>query len=356
MGKIINITLGGSMNKKKNNITIYDVASEAGVSPSTVSRTLRDEGYAVSAETKEKVLLAVKKLNYNTKIYYKEKDSKPKNKIAVVVPNIMNPYYSTLVTGVEYNLHISGMQMVLFNTGGDKTREVSAVEEIIESAFIGVIIVSICDKHDHIQKLISSNIKVIACEQNIDLDCNSVTFNFFDGGYMATEFLISKGRKKIAFISSPLDRYSRISLYNGYKKALKRNSIDLDKKLVKVSKYEKPTGIEVYEFKNGKDQIDELIKDGIIPDGIFCINDITAIGVIHQLQQYGYKIPNDVAVIGFDNIYFSSMIYPSLTTIDQSTYELGTMAAEILVGSINDPNRGNISTVLEPKLIIRQSV
>lgn len=344
------------MNNKKRKPTIYDVAREAGVSTSTVSRTLRNDGYAVSTETREKVFLAVNKLNYDTKIYDSKNNTNLENRVAVVLPNIINPYYSTLVTGVEYNLHKAGMQMVLYNTGGDKNKEVSVIEEIIESKFRGAIIISICKNYDHIQKLISSNIKVVACEQSVDLDCNSVTFNFFEGGLIATEYLISKGKKKIAFISSPLDRFSRIGLFNGYKKALKRNSIVLDGRYIKIAKTEESSGTEIFEFKNGKEQVDELIKDNLIPDAIFCINDITAIGVIHQLQQNRYKIPKDIGVIGFDNIYFSSMIYPSLTTIDQCTYELGTMAAEILIGSINDPNRGNISTVLEPKLVIRESV
>ena len=342
------------MNKKKGKPTIYDIARLAGVSTSTVSRALRDDGYPVSLDTKEKVLAAVEELNYNMRLYNSDKDSEVR--IAVILPNIINPYYSSLVTGVEYMIQNYGMEMTLFNTGGDTSKEVKIVENLINSRFIGVIIVSICDNHDHIKKLINSNIKVVACEQSVNLDCNSVTFNYFEGGLLATEYLISRGKKNIAFISSPLNRTSRIGLFQGYKKALKRNSLSLDKKYIKVATSEKSQGNEIYEFRNGKEQVDGLLKDDIIPDAIFCINDITAIGVIHQLQHHGFNIPNDIGVIGFDNIYFSSMIYPPLTTIDQCTYELGTMAAEILVGSINDPNRGNISTVLEPKLIIRESV
>lgn len=347
---------GGNMNKRSGKPTIYDVALKAGVSTSTVSRTLRNVGYAVSQETRERVLQAVKVLNYDTYAYENLNKTNSENRVAVIIPNIINPYYSTLITGVEYNLQNAGMQMVLFNTGGIKAKEISIVEEILESNFKGVIIISICEKHCHIQKLINSNIKVVACEQSINLDCNSVTFNFFGGGLLATEYLISKGKKKIAFIGSPIDRYSRIMLFNGYKKALKRNYLKYDEKYIKIAKAEKSSGTEIFEFKNGKEQVNDLINTGLIPDAIFCVNDITAIGVMHQLQHYGYKIPSDISVIGFDNIYFSSMIYPPLTTIDQCTYELGTMAAEILIGSINDPNRGNISTVLEPKLVARGSV
>lgn len=336
--------------------TIYDVAKVAGVSPSTVSRTLRDDGYPVAPETRQKVLQAVEKLKYNTYVYENRKNTNLVEKVAVVVPNIINPYYSTLITGIQYNLHSAGIQMFLFNTSGDKSKEIDVVEEIIKSKFIGAIIISICNSHEHIQKLIDSGVKVVACEQNVNLDCNSVTFNYFEGGLMATEYLIKKGKRKIAFITSPLDRQSRIGLFNGYKKALKRNAIKFDQRLVKIADTEKSTGREIFEFINGKEQVDKLINEGIIPDAIFCINDITAIGVIHQLQYYGYKIPDDIGVIGFDNIYFSSMIYPPLTTVDQCTYELGTMVSEILMGSINDPNRGNISTVLEPKLVIRESV
>src|SRR5690554_3255422 len=146
------------MNKKIKNVTIYDVAREAGVSTSTVSRTLRDEGYPVSSKTREKVYEAVKKLNYDIEIYEKKQEDRSEKRIAVVVPNIINPYYSTLITGVEYNLHVSGMEMVLYSTGGSKDKEVSVVEDIVESKPLGVIIISICENHDHIQKLIDANI------------------------------------------------------------------------------------------------------------------------------------------------------------------------------------------------------
>lgn len=341
------------MNKKSNKPTIYDIANLAGVSTSTVSRTLRDEGYSVSDETKRKVLDAAIQLNY---IFTKQIDEINRNKIAVIMPNIINPYYATLITGVEHIIQESGMQMILYNTNGNKEREKKISEEILDLKVQGVIIVSIADTYEHIQKLIDLNVKVVACEQKIGLECNSVTFNFFEGGLMATDYLISKGKKKIAFLSSPLDRYSRTELLNGYKKSLKRNNIKYDENLVRIADKEANSDLEMFEFTNGKDLIKDLIDEKIEFDSVFCVNDVTAIGVIQELKYRGIMIPEEIGVIGFDNIYFSNMIYPPLTTIDQSTYELGTLVAEILLGSINNPKRNNFSTVLEPKLIIRESV
>lgn len=341
------------MNKKRNKPTIYDIASLAGVSTSTVSRTLRDEGYAVADETRRKVLDAATKLNYTIHRPDLETNS---NKVAVIIPNIINPYYATLITGVEHIIQKSGIQMILYNTNGNKENEKKITEEIIDLKVHGVIIVSIADTYEHIQRLIDLNFKVVACEQKIGLECNSVIFNFFEGGLMATDYLIKQGKKKIAFVSSPLDRFSRIELMNGYKKALKRNSIKFDEKLVRIASSEVNSELEMFEFKNGKEMIRKMLEEKVDFDSVFCVNDVTAIGVIQELKYQGIKIPEDIGVIGFDNIYFSNMIYPPLTTIDQSTYELGTLVAEILLGSINDPKRNYLSTVLEPKLIIRESV
>jgi len=345
------------VNKKSGNTTIYDVAKAAKVSVSTVSKILNGSAYKFADNTRKQVLDIAKELGYKKRQYNESGERKAVyNKIAVIFPDIINPYYASLVTGLESSLRAGGMDMVFFNSHNNRFAEVKIADQLLESDCIGLIIVSICDSYDHIKRLIDHGIKVVAFEQHVDLDCSKVGFNYSKGGFMAAEYLLQKGYKKIGFISSPMTRPSRKQVFEGYKKALARYNAALNEKYIKIAENEIQSTVEMYDYQNGINLVQELISQGDLPDAIFCINDITAIGAIKKLKDSGYRVPEDIGVIGFDNICFSYMIAPALTTIEQSTYELGAMAAEILIGSINDQNRGNISVVLEPKLIIRDSV
>lgn len=344
------------LNKKSGNVTIYDVAKEANVSVSTVSKILNNSEHKFKEETKAMVFETAEKLGYERLDSIISNDKKGSNKIAAIIPDIINPYYASLANGLENALRASGMEMIFHNSHNSRELEISIANQLIKSDCSGAIIISICESYNHIKELIDAGIKVVAFEQYVDLDCNKVGFNYSKGGFMATEFLIKNGYSKIGFISSPLSRKSRLQVFDGYKKALAKNDVEFNENLVKLAASEDRNADIMYDYENGIEQVDMMIKEKQLPEAIFCINDMTAIGVIRKLQDEGYNVPNDISVIGFDNINFSYVIRPELTTIEQSTYELGAMAAEILIGSINDSNRGNISIVLEPKLIVRESV
>lgn len=341
------------INRKSGSTTVYDIAEKAGVSVSTVSKVLSSSNYKVASKTKELILEVAKELNYEKVIQKKENLIA---NVAVIIPNLLNPYYASLVTGLEGALQIGGMTMVLYNSRNSRNLEVKYADQLKQDDFAGVIIASICESFEHIKRMIDRGLRVLAFEQQIDLACNRVCFNYQKGGFLATEYLIQKGKNHIGFISSPLTRSSRIQVYEGFKKALKRYHVPLQEKYIQIAGTESAVANEIYEYRNGMEQAQQMIEKGSVPEAIFCINDMTAIGVIKKLQNSGYRIPKDVGIIGFDNIYFSTMISPPLTTIEQSTYELGSMAADILIGSVHDPNRNNVSIVLDPRLIIRESV
>lgn len=344
------------MNRKSGKVTVYDISREAGVSVATVSKVLSKADYKISEETRSLVFSTAEKLGYGKKNdMWKPKETFA-NHVAVITPNIMNPYYASLVTGLESALQSGDMTVMLYNTRNSKELEIKYAEQILESNYAGVIVVSICDQFQHISRLIERGVKVVAFEQDIDLACNKVGFNYRKGGFMATEYLISRGNHRIGFVSAPLTRASRKQVFEGYKKALGRYGISYCPEYVRIAENETQSTLQLYEYRNGMNQVQQMMKEQAVPEAIFCINDLTAIGVIHGLQENGYRVPEDVGVIGFDNIYMSAMVTPQLTTIEQSTYELGTVAAEILVGSIHDPNRKPVSIVLEPKLIERKSV
>lgn len=312
--------------------------------------------YSISPKTCECVISAARQLGYN-----KSGVATPMNPgqggayIAVVIPNILNPYYASLVNGLQGALYATGMTMVLYNSRNDKALEQKYTQQLLAGNYAGVVIASLCEEYDHIKLLVDHGIKVLAFEQQIDLNCNRVYFNYKKGGYMAAEYLIRQGKEKIGFVCSPLTRSSRRQVYNGYKKALADHGIEVNSKYTCIADNELTKSNELFDYQNGVEQAQRMIENHTVPEAVFCINDMTAIGVMHTLQANGYHVPNDVAIVGFDNINFASMVSPGLTTIEQSTYELGSVAAEILTGSINDPDRNDISIMLEPKLIVRKS-
>lgn len=351
--------MGGGLiiNHKSKRVTVYDIAKMAGVSVSSVSKALKADNYKVSKETRDKISTAAQTLNYDKlpleRIGRGKKQSEP---IIVIVPNITNPYYASLITGLEYALKQEGMSMILYNTGSSQEAEKQYVYSLANSHYQGVIIVSICEEHGHIEKLLGNGVRVVAIEQHVELDCNRVGFHYFRGGEMAVEYLASKGKERIAFISSPLVRASRNQVYQGYLSGLKKSGLIFQKEYVKIGKGGVPEVDELFDYANGVRQMEKLLQMDQLPDAVFCINDVMAIGVLNALKIHGYQVPQDIGVMGFDNICFSGMLTPGLTTIEQPTYEIGTMAAEILIGGFHDKNRNNITVSLEPKLIVRESV
>jgi LacI family transcriptional regulator len=186
---------------------------------------------------------------------------------------------------------------------------------------------------------------------------DSVTFDFFEAGYMATRFLFDAGHKDIVFASGPLDRHSRKQLFEGYKKALKEKHIRFSSQnLVMASSAEICDGNCEDGFHCGQCIGDLLMSREYLPDAVFAVNDMVAIGIIKALEKQGIRIPADVSVIGCDNIPFGEMLVPALTTVNQSAVETGQLATDILLGRIENKQVDNNHIILHPKLIERETV
>lgn len=341
------------MNYRKNTPTIYDVAARAGVSPATVSRVFANTSYPVSKATREKVLDAADFVKYAPML--KAKKNSGKN-VAVVIPNLDNPYYSSLAAGLEHSLRLSEMATLLINTNGILDIEKALIADLAVRDVCGMIIVPCSDACGHIRDIANKHIPVVIMEQDEQQGCSSVSFNYRAGGAMAVQYLRERGCKSIGFIGSPLTRHSRRTLHEGYLSAL--SAQNLDDRYVRIAENENRADETNYsfEYKNAVEQVDYMIENRCLPQAIFCVNDITAICVIQLLRQKGYDVPGDVSVMGFDNIQMSEVIYPALTTIDQCIYEMGNVAADLLASRVNSINRKDISVTLQPKLVVRNSV
>lgn len=335
--------------------TIYDIAKYCQVSPSTVSRVLSGSDYPVSKEQREKIVHAAQLLKYVPNLLGKNLKNDQGRDIGVVIPN-MSDYYSTLLRGIQHVAIAHDSQIILCNSYRDAGTEENNVNLLLQKQVKGILIASIDDSGEVLRQIIDKNMPVVAMEQDVNADCNRTGFNFFAGGALAAKHLIDCGHRDIAFVSSPLQRNSRRKVLAGYQQALAEHGLKIREELLYIESYENDDD-ELYDFMVGKRAAEHFLSLDHPPRAVFCINDIAAIGLIRQLQVRRVKVPEEIAVVGFDNIPFSQMITPSLTTIDQSTYDLGRLSADLLFNHIlaghNSP--ANVSLQLEPKLIVRES-
>lgn len=330
--------------------TIYDIANKADVSPATVSRVLSNVDYPISDDTRELVLRVAEELDYRpskTKYLSHYKFSE----IGVIVPNLSNPYYSTLVLAVERFAAENKMRVLLCNSNGDEDLEKDYVESLIQKKVKGIIISSVANSTDHINKITYAGISIVSFDQIMDIDCNKISFDYREGGFIATEHLIDLGHRRIAFITSPLTRHSRRRIFKGYKDCLRSKDIEFDESLVTIL----PDFIvELGNIKPDEENtrfLKDLLNQKDRPTAIFCMNDIIALKVLKELELQGIRVPKDISLIGFDNIDILNIINPRLTTIDQCTYEMGNLAAEMLYSSMRNKTRKNISVFLQPILV-----
>ncbi len=349
------------MFKLKKPITIYDIAKIAEVSVATVSRVLSDSDYPVSTKLREKVLKVAKEMDYIPNMLGKQLKTNQNNMIGVIIPTITNPFYPSVVLGIEELARENEFYVLLSNSIQDPNLEDIYLEAIFERQIRGLVISSISSNTKLLQSLVEKGLKVVVIDQKVDLKgVTQVVFDFRKGGYMATKHLLEKGHRKISYISAPLNRYSRNNIYLGYKDALEEYGIPLNQDYIRISEQELSLQDISYEFENGKKLTKPLLKLSDPPTAIFACNDMTALGSMNEILSHGISIPEEMSIVGFDNIDFSQMSQPALTTIIQPNYEMGRLACQLLLDMLNrennDPDNNSKEVVLEPQLIERGSV
>jgi LacI family transcriptional regulator len=342
------------MNK---HITIYDIAKKAETSTATVSRVLSNSTYPVSNELRTKIQQVARELHYIPNMIGRQLKTNNSMTIGVIVPSITNPFYSSIVLGIEEIARSRGYHVLLCNSHRSPELEEEYVKTLFEKQVKGLIISSISSNENLLGGLVQKGLNLVALDQSIyGLDSTQVHYDYKKGGYMATKYLIEKGHKKIAFVSSPLSRPSRQSVYQGYNDALKEFGIVEESSWVQVATREEEMSDKNYEFNNGKELTQNLLNGSKLPTAIFACNDMTAFGVMNELTSEGIKIPDEIAVVGFDNIEFSQMVTPPLTTIQQPDYEMGILACNLLLDQLNGKTTESIEIMLKPKIVVRSSV
>lgn len=329
--------------------TILDVAKLSGFSKTTVSRVINGNG-PVSEEARQKIEEAMRKLNYTPNYFAQGMRTNKTRTIALLVPDYSNPFYPELFKNVEEVARQNGYMITLCNTDEEAEKELEYIKEIVKRNIDGIIFCTYNRIRRNIDYLIriSEEIPVVFMDQVVDEDepINYVVTDGFESTRKAAGYLIEKGRRRIAYIKGSSKRRVTKERYNGYRQALMDYGINFDPSLVYTGNFHMKSGFEGAKY---------LMSINNPPDAIMAASDAMAIGAIKYLKYAGFSIPGDVNVVGFDNIFLSTLVEPALTTISQPIKELGREAVKILIDKINNPEMENKQIKLEGELIIRRS-
>ncbi len=329
-------------------VTIKDVAREAKVSISTVSRVLNMSGYT-SEKTKEKVLYAVKKLGYTGSLVAAAMIKKQTLTLGLIIPDIKNIFHSDLTRAVEDGANSHGFNIFLCNTDNNLQKEVEYIHLLIAKGVDGIIFSSpeVKDKNIKEVKEKFPDLPIVILGSKFhNLTINEILVDNFDGGYRATSHLLELGHKDIAFISGGIDSYSSIERHKGYKFALNESGIPINDDFVIFDRFYIESG-----YKNAL----KLLQKNKRPTAIFAGSDSIAVGIYKAARELNLKIPEQLSVVGFDDSQYAEILSPMLTTIHTPIKEMGQRAIEIIVKSIKEKKIFKETLVLYPTLVERES-
>ena len=331
-------------------ITIYDLAQKLNISPATVSRSLNDHP-AISQKTKDKVLLVAKETGYRTNKFAANLSKQKSNTIGVIVPKLNSNFMSTVLSGIEKIANDIGYNLIISQSLESEKKEKLNAKTLFDSG-VDALLVSLAyetENYDHFTTYTDRKIPLLFFDRVCDLpNCPTITIDNHAAGFDAPQHLIEQGCKNIVHISGNLKRSVYSDRFEGYQRALYKSDIPFRKENL----YESDLNIEnvrtfVERIKNSKHKV----------DGIFVSNDTFAVHCIKELKKEGYRIPEDIKIIGFNNDPVSEVISPNLTTIEYPGYKMGILAGESIIshlsGSINIQSADQI--LIKHKLIIRES-
>ncbi|WP_321516649.1 LacI family DNA-binding transcriptional regulator [Marinifilum fragile] len=335
--------------KNENNVTIHDIAKALNISGSTVSRALNDNA-RISEKTKKAVKDMAKQLGYQPNALASNLRTSCTNTIGVIIPRISRYFFSSAITGIEELAREKGYNVIICQSNDLEERESDCVQTLFASRVDGVIssVALKAENYDHYKTFTNRNIPLVFFDRVVDeLETSKVVVDDFKGGFIAAEHLISKGCKRIAHISGPQHLNIYINRLQGFLKAMRKHHIDINEELIIEGPLTKEDGLRCAKT---------LLESDNPPDAIFAGNDTTALSIILYAKEKGIKIPEQLAVVGFSNEPFSEFLSPSLTTVEQSGFDVGTKATELLLDIIQNKTGNKQETIVLPvNLIERES-
>ena len=337
--------------------TIYDVAKKSGYSPTVVSHVLNNNP-RVSEKAKAIILATVRQLGYKANLAARELGLKKTRLIGIIVRDIIYPFFPSIVESIEETAFRHGYTTILCNSAGNLAREATYVDVLTRRKVAGIIATPVQAEKNNSRlflELKRTGVPIVFVDRNLPkVDTDYVITDGLKGGYEATKYLIQLGHTRIGCIEPSSEVTTRV---NGYKKALEESGIQFQENLIArrkpVAEERGKIGNEIDGYEGAK----QLLQMHERPTAIFATNDVMAFGAERAIREAHLRIPQDISLVGFDDVRFSSFLGVPLTTVKQPTHEIGQTAATLLISRIEQDNwRRRISRIiLEPRLVIRES-
>ncbi len=326
--------------------TIYDVARLAGVSTATVSRALNGTGQIAPA-TRTAIAAAVEQLGYSPNPIARSLVTNTTQTIALLLPDITNPFYAELVRGIQQSALSRGHMMLLCTTEGDPEREEEYLNLLQAKRVDGALVDGLVLPPDRIARFVRDGFPIVCLDR--DIDSSSIPLVQVDnrlGGRLATEHLLALGHTRIAHVSGAQALGISEERIAGYRDALAAAGVDADPRLLADGGFTEEGG---YEATRG------LLGSGVAFTAVFAGNDLSAIGAVNAIAGGGLRVPDDVSVVGFDDLQLAAFTSPPLTTIRQPAVEIARLATEILMDLTHGNPVAEMRHVLQPELVVRAS-
>ena len=327
--------------------TIKDIARKAGVAPSVVSRALNNK-YGVKDSTKNLILKLAKEMNYYPNTAARSLVTRRTDTIGIMMADISEPYYSQLIKGMEYVANQTGYTL-LFSNSYESVEHNRVLQKMIYAQRVdGLIIVgsNIREKNFSLA-LFEQEIPFVLVERNFsDPRVNCIWVDNVAGAYLATKYLVEKGHRKIGHMAGNLYYQVALDRLEGYKKALLEAGIDYSEELVVSGNFV---------WQSGYETMKDILRHYPQCTAVFVASDAMAYGALQAITEAGLIVPDDIGIIGFDDLEFSNLTNPPLTTIRQPRYRMGQKAMEMLTDILRGEEKNGIKIPLDPELIVRQS-
>ncbi len=346
-------------NNNNNKATIVDVAIAASTSTATVSRVLSGSNYPVGTETRKRVIDAAKKVGYTPNLLGKMLRTNTNDAIGIITPTFQNPFYIQMIQGISERAISCGYAPLAFSSQRNPILERTLIEQMLRKRIMGLMIASVDATSKSIQHYMLKGGKVCLFESNFeDLDSYILAkTDMLESGRIAMKYLLSMGHRNIAIVTTPLKKQTRAQTLMGCRMALNEIKLDLSEEDIIIAQYEKELKDGLYEFEIGKEMVRDLLNRKKKYSAILAINDLIACGIVNELKIRGIDVPNEISVIGLDDIPLSSMITPALTTVHMPSYVLGQKACQMMVDALENDNQTiGLSLSIHSKLVIRDSV
>lgn len=329
-------------------ITIKEIARLLGISKSTVSRALQERS-DVNEHTRAKVMKLARELNYQPNAIAVNLKNKRTFTIGVIIPETTNAFFSRALGGIQKVANAAGYHVVICQSNESYNTEKKTLQSLITNRVDGILVSVSRETEDtgHFITLLQKQIPVVFFDRVCEgLQTGQVITDNYEISLQATQHLIDQGCRRVAMLAGPEHLYTSSRRLKGYRDAMEKNNISPDNDLLVYQDF-RPPDLEKFTL--------ELIGNSHTPDGIFAINDMAAIEMMHVIKKSGLRVPDDIAVLGFNNERVSQFIEPSLTSIEMPAQDMGAMAAEMLLQLIGNPDIKAERRVIPSRLIVRNS-